>query len=43
MLIGNKVDLDHKREVTKQVAENLASEHGMKYMETSALENINVA
>uniref|UniRef100_A0A7S2CX30 Uncharacterized protein n=1 Tax=Haptolina brevifila TaxID=156173 RepID=A0A7S2CX30_9EUKA len=42
ILIGNKCDLASKREVTTQQGEQLAREYGMKFLETSARENLNV-
>lgn len=42
ILIGNKCDLGTKREVTTQQGEQLAREYGMKFLETSARENLNV-
>ena len=43
VLIGNKVDLEEKREVSQSTATKLAEEHKMQYFETSALKNILVA
>jgi len=46
LLVGNKSDLDGRREVTRERAEAFASENGMLgYVETSAVatENINEA
>jgi len=40
MLIGNKCDLNDKRQVSKERGEKLAMEYGMKCMETSAKLNI---
>jgi GTPase SAR1 family protein len=42
MLIGNKSDLEAKREVAQQEATNYAQENNLMFMETSALESINV-
>ncbi|KAI7900334.1 GTPase Ypt3 [Cokeromyces recurvatus] len=42
MLIGNKSDLQDKRTVTQEEAMNYAKEHGLLFMETSALESTNV-
>ncbi|KXN71355.1 putative ras-related protein rab-2, partial [Conidiobolus coronatus NRRL 28638] len=36
MLIGNKSDLDSKREVTREEGEKFAKENGLIFMETSA-------
>jgi len=42
MLIGNKCDMQDKRQVTREKGEHLAMEYGIKFMETSAKGNINV-
>jgi len=42
MLVGNKSDLAHIREVTVEEATALAEKQGMSFMETSALEAVNV-
>ena len=42
MIIGNKVDLHHKRVVSRDQAEHLAKECGVKYIETSAKNGQNV-
>eukprot|EP01127_Copromyxa_protea_P001619 TRINITY_DN1157_c0_g1_i1.p2 TRINITY_DN1157_c0_g1~~TRINITY_DN1157_c0_g1_i1.p2 ORF type:complete len:100 (-),score=35.19 TRINITY_DN1157_c0_g1_i1:53-352(-) len=42
MLVGNKSDLEHKREVTTEEAQKFADEHGCEFFETSALEGTNV-
>lgn len=47
VLVGNKVDLadsddGSKRAVLKSEAMKIANEHGLKYFETSAKENINI-
>ncbi|KAK9884398.1 hypothetical protein WA026_007242 [Henosepilachna vigintioctopunctata] len=36
MLIGNKSDLENRREVKKEKGEVFAREHGLVFMETSA-------
>eukprot|EP01025_Chloroclados_australasicus_P032396 TRINITY_DN3286_c0_g1_i1.p2 TRINITY_DN3286_c0_g1~~TRINITY_DN3286_c0_g1_i1.p2 ORF type:complete len:214 (-),score=21.47 TRINITY_DN3286_c0_g1_i1:325-966(-) len=36
MLIGNKSDLSHKREVSTEEGERFAQEHGLVFLETSA-------
>ena len=41
-LVGNKCEDQERRAVLKDVALQFASEMGMKYVETSAKENINV-
>lgn len=45
VLVGNKCDLQAKRQVTKKEAEALAAEWGCSYIETSAKtkENVNEA
>lgn len=45
LIIGNKCDLDDKRQITKADAEQKAKNYNVAYMETSALsgENIEVA
>eukprot|EP00731_Ephydatia_muelleri_P027028 Em0018g1128a len=42
MLIGNKSDLDAKREVTQEEGNAFAKEHGLVFMETSAKTAANV-
>ena len=42
MLIGNKTDLEEERVVDKTQAEQLASELGLDYIETSAKDGTNV-
>lgn len=42
MLVGNKTDLNHLREVTIDEARNFAAEHGFTFLETSALGASNV-
>jgi len=42
ILLGNKCDLDNKREVSKEEAEQFAKENNLKYFETSAKNNINI-
>ena len=43
VLVGNKVDLNNKRKISKEEGQNLATEYGMDFYESSALtgENIN--
>lgn len=43
LLVGNKNDLDEKRRISYDQAEELASEHNMNYVETSAKTSENVA
>jgi Ras-related protein Rab-2A len=42
MLIGNKSDLDHRRQVSKEEGEKFAAEHGLIFLETSAKTAANV-
>ena len=42
ILVGNKADLESRREVSKQEAENLARSWGISYIETSAKTRVNV-
>ncbi|KAI8070193.1 GTPase Ypt3 [Thamnidium elegans] len=42
MLIGNKSDLESNRKVSQQEAMDYAESNGLMFMETSALESINV-
>uniref|UniRef100_V9LBN5 Ras-related protein Rab-13 n=1 Tax=Callorhinchus milii TaxID=7868 RepID=V9LBN5_CALMI len=43
MLLGNKCDMENKRKVTKERAEKLAKDHGIRFFETSAKSSLNVA
>ncbi|GKV07860.1 hypothetical protein SLEP1_g19570 [Rubroshorea leprosula] len=43
MLVGNKCDLENKRAVTKEEAEQLAQQNGLLFVETSAATAQNVA
>ncbi|XP_046857026.1 ras-related protein Rab-8A-like [Xenia sp. Carnegie-2017] len=42
MVLGNKCDMDDRRQVSKTRGEQLALEYGIKFMETSAKASINV-
>ncbi|XP_070546734.1 ras-related protein Rab-8A-like [Ptychodera flava] len=42
MVLGNKCDMEDRRQVTKERGEQLAIEYGIKFMETSAKASINV-
>lgn len=42
VLVGNKSDLDHRREVQRESGEQFAREHGLTFLETSAKNNTNV-
>eukprot|EP00922_Rhytidocystis_sp_ex-Travisia-forbesii_P037537 GHVS01055947.1.p1 GENE.GHVS01055947.1~~GHVS01055947.1.p1 ORF type:complete len:253 (-),score=33.60 GHVS01055947.1:282-1040(-) len=42
ILIGNKCDLENKREIPRQKGEDLAAEYSMPFFESSAKQNLNV-
>lgn len=42
ILVGNKCDLDQSREVEKEEGKGFAETEGLCFMETSALQNVNV-
>ncbi|XP_036865392.1 ras-related protein Rab-8A isoform X2 [Manis javanica] len=42
MILGNKCDVNDKRQVSKERGEKLALDYGIRFMETSAKANINV-
>jgi len=42
MLVGTKLDLEHNREVKTEWGKDIADRHSCMFMETSALDNINV-
>ncbi len=42
MIVGNKVDLEEKRQVDFTLASHFASQQGISYMETSAKNGVNV-
>lgn len=42
VLVGNKSDISHLREVDEDDGKNLAETEALYFMETSALENLNV-
>ena len=42
MLIGNKSDLENRRDVKREEGEAFAREHGLVFMETSAKTAVNV-
>lgn len=42
MLIGNKSDLDHRRQVSKEEGEKFAKDNGLIFLETSAKTAANV-
>jgi len=41
-LVGNKIDLENNREISTEEAENFAKKENIKYIETSAVKNMNV-
>ncbi|PAV60041.1 hypothetical protein WR25_18068 [Diploscapter pachys] len=42
MIIGNKCDIEERRQVSRERGQQLAIEYGTKFMETSAKANLNV-
>ena len=42
IIVGNKSDLEHERQVAKERGEKLAHEFGYKFFETSAKDNVNI-
>uniref|UniRef100_A0A8C5T219 small monomeric GTPase n=1 Tax=Laticauda laticaudata TaxID=8630 RepID=A0A8C5T219_LATLA len=42
MILGNKSDMNDKRQVSKEKGEKLAIDYGIKFLETSAKSSINV-
>jgi len=42
MIVGNKVDLKHLRDITTEQGRSLAEKHNYSFIETSALDNTNV-
>ena len=42
VIVGNKLDLENNRKITKQAAENLALKYGIKLWEVSAKDNTNI-
>eukprot|EP01012_Entosiphon_sulcatum_P058504 TRINITY_DN82586_c0_g1_i1.p1 TRINITY_DN82586_c0_g1~~TRINITY_DN82586_c0_g1_i1.p1 ORF type:complete len:225 (+),score=38.59 TRINITY_DN82586_c0_g1_i1:31-705(+) len=42
MLVGNKCDLEHLRVVKKETVDTFSREHGLLFLETSALDTTNV-
>ena len=42
ILVGNKCDLDSKRQVPFDSGKELADKYGIKFMETSAKETVNI-
>ena len=41
-LVGNKIDLENDRAISTEEAENFAKKENIKYIETSAVKNMNV-
>ena len=42
LIVGNKKDLEDKRQVSKEEAEAFAKNNGVKFLEVSAKDNINI-
>ena len=42
ILVGNKCDLEHVRQVRKEEGTEIANKYGIKYLETSAKDTINI-
>jgi GTPase SAR1 family protein len=42
MLLGNKCDMSDRRVVSRERGEQIAVDHGIRFLETSAKANINV-
>ena len=42
ILVGNKCDLEHTRQVRKEEGNEIANNYGIKYIETSAKDTINI-
>ena len=42
ILVGNKCDLEHARQVRKEEGNEIANKYGIKYIETSAKDTINI-
>jgi GTPase KRas protein len=42
ILVGNKCDLDHKRQVSNEQGKELARQYNVKFIETSAKETVNI-
>lgn len=42
LILGNKCDLENRREVSRESAEAYARRHNVKLLECSAMENINI-
>ena len=42
VIVGNKIDLENERQITKEEGEKMSSAYSLKYFETSAKENIGI-
>ena len=42
VLIGNKIDLEDNRKITKEAGESMANKYGINFFEVSAKDNINI-
>ena len=42
VIVGNKLDMENNRKITKEAAENLALKYGIKFWEVSAKDNTNI-
>lgn len=42
MILGNKCDMDDRRIVSKERGDQIAREHGIRFLETSAKTNVNI-
>ena len=42
VMVGNKIDLEDERKISKKEGEDLAAQYQMKYFEASAKQNINI-
>lgn len=42
MLLGNKCDMAERRVVSRERGEKIASDHGIRFLETSAKSNIQI-
>ena len=42
MIVGNKCDMEDRRQIPKERGEGIAAENGIRFIETSAKDNINI-
>ena len=42
MILGNKCDMEEKRQISKEQGEAFAKENGLSFLETSAKNNVNI-